>query len=162
MRIPAFCICENKDADQFRGNREADQRLERQPAGTGYPLIGDSSRKFPFLVSFVPPLLQNHLVLPKYSPMWLARVIHPCNFSLPTSSRKSTLSQARQNLQPTPSPMHNGFDLDFPRNQRFPATTAPLATYTLVWSTIPTRQPTPESRHSREKASQNRVRKVSK
>ena len=27
MRKPAFCICENKDADQFRGNREADQRL---------------------------------------------------------------------------------------------------------------------------------------
>ena len=24
---PAFCICENKDADQRRGNREADQRL---------------------------------------------------------------------------------------------------------------------------------------
>ena len=24
---PAFCICENKDADQLRGNREADQRL---------------------------------------------------------------------------------------------------------------------------------------
>ena len=27
MRNPAFCICENKDADQLRGNREADQRL---------------------------------------------------------------------------------------------------------------------------------------
>ena len=27
MRIPAYCICENKDADQLRGNREADQRL---------------------------------------------------------------------------------------------------------------------------------------
>ena len=27
MRQPAFCICENKDADQLRGNREADQRL---------------------------------------------------------------------------------------------------------------------------------------
>ena len=27
MRKPDFCICENKDADQFRGNREADQRL---------------------------------------------------------------------------------------------------------------------------------------
>ena len=26
MRNPAFCICENKDADQLRGNREADQR----------------------------------------------------------------------------------------------------------------------------------------
>ena len=27
MRKPAFCIGENKDADQLRGNREADQRL---------------------------------------------------------------------------------------------------------------------------------------
>ena len=26
-RKPAFCICKNKDADQLRGNREADQRL---------------------------------------------------------------------------------------------------------------------------------------
>ena len=26
-RKPAFCICENKDADQLRGNCEADQRL---------------------------------------------------------------------------------------------------------------------------------------
>ena len=27
VRKSAFCICENKDADQLRGNREADQRL---------------------------------------------------------------------------------------------------------------------------------------
>ena len=27
MRKPDFCICENKDADQLRSNREADQRL---------------------------------------------------------------------------------------------------------------------------------------
>ena len=27
MRKPILCICENKDADQLRGNREADQRL---------------------------------------------------------------------------------------------------------------------------------------
>ena len=27
MRKQAFCICENKDADQLRCNREADQRL---------------------------------------------------------------------------------------------------------------------------------------
>ena len=27
MRKPALCICENKGADQLRGNREADQRL---------------------------------------------------------------------------------------------------------------------------------------
>ena len=27
LRKPAFCICQNKDADQLRGNRKADQRL---------------------------------------------------------------------------------------------------------------------------------------
>ena len=27
LRKPDFCLCENKDADQLRGNREADQRL---------------------------------------------------------------------------------------------------------------------------------------
>ena len=27
MRKPAFCICENKDANQLRGNRSADQHL---------------------------------------------------------------------------------------------------------------------------------------
>ena len=27
VRKQAFCICENKDADQVRGNWEADQRL---------------------------------------------------------------------------------------------------------------------------------------
>ena len=27
MRKPFFCICENKDTDQLRGNSEADQRL---------------------------------------------------------------------------------------------------------------------------------------
>ena len=27
VRKPDFRICENKDADQLRGNREADQRL---------------------------------------------------------------------------------------------------------------------------------------
>ena len=29
VRKPAFCICENKDADQLRGSREADQRLSK-------------------------------------------------------------------------------------------------------------------------------------
>ena len=27
MRKPAFCTCENKDADQLHGDRKADQRL---------------------------------------------------------------------------------------------------------------------------------------
>ena len=30
MRKPEFCICENKDADQLRGNREADLRGNRE------------------------------------------------------------------------------------------------------------------------------------
>ena len=30
MRKPTFCICENKDADQLRGNREPDLRGYRE------------------------------------------------------------------------------------------------------------------------------------
>ena len=33
IRNQRFCICENKDADQLRGNREADQRLCFSPHG---------------------------------------------------------------------------------------------------------------------------------
>ena len=39
MRKPAFCICENKDADQLRGNREADQRLCFRFADSTIPLL---------------------------------------------------------------------------------------------------------------------------
>ena len=34
-----FCICENKDADQLRGNREADQRLCFHYMDTTIPLL---------------------------------------------------------------------------------------------------------------------------
>ena len=39
MRNPAFCICENKDADQLRGNREADQRLYFRYIASTTPLL---------------------------------------------------------------------------------------------------------------------------
>ena len=39
MREPAFCICENKDVDQFRGNREADQRLCFRYTDSTIPLL---------------------------------------------------------------------------------------------------------------------------
>ena len=39
MRKPAFCICENKDADQLRGNREADQRLCFRYMASTIPLL---------------------------------------------------------------------------------------------------------------------------
>ena len=42
MRKPAFCICENKNADQLRGNREAEQRLCFRYSGSTIPLLPKS------------------------------------------------------------------------------------------------------------------------
>ena len=42
MRKPAFCICENKDADQLRGNRVADQRLYFHYLDSSIPLLPKS------------------------------------------------------------------------------------------------------------------------
>ena len=42
VRKPAFCICENKDADKLRGNREADQRLCFRYTDTTIPLLSNS------------------------------------------------------------------------------------------------------------------------
>ena len=42
MRKPAFCICENKDADQLRGNREADQHLCFRYIDSTIPLLPKS------------------------------------------------------------------------------------------------------------------------
>ena len=39
MGIPTICICENKDADQLRGNREADQRLCFRYMDSTIPLL---------------------------------------------------------------------------------------------------------------------------
>ena len=42
MRKQTFCICENKDADQLRGNREADQRLCFRYIDCTIPLLSKS------------------------------------------------------------------------------------------------------------------------
>ena len=42
MRKPAFGICENKDADQLRGKREADQRLCCRYLDSTIPLLPKS------------------------------------------------------------------------------------------------------------------------
>ena len=42
VRKPAFYICENKDADQLRGNREADQRLCFRHIDSAIPLLPKS------------------------------------------------------------------------------------------------------------------------
>ena len=42
VRKPAFCICENKDADQLCGSREADQRLCFRFTDSTTPLLSKS------------------------------------------------------------------------------------------------------------------------
>ena len=39
MRKPTICICENKGADQLRGNREVDQRLCFRYSDSTVPLL---------------------------------------------------------------------------------------------------------------------------
>ena len=39
VRKPAFCVCENKDADQLRDDREADQRLCFHYTDSAIPLF---------------------------------------------------------------------------------------------------------------------------
>ena len=50
MREPAFCICKNKDADQLRGNREADQRLCFRYSDSIIPLLPKSENFKPLAI----------------------------------------------------------------------------------------------------------------
>ena len=58
VRKSAFCICENKDADQLRGNREADQRLCFRYIGSTIPQLPKSeiSSLWPSSVAAQPDL----------------------------------------------------------------------------------------------------------
>ena len=53
MRKQAYCICDNKDADQLRGNREADQRLCFRYTDSTIPLLSKSkvSNQYPSSVA---------------------------------------------------------------------------------------------------------------
>ena len=66
MRKPAFCICENKDADQLRGNREADQCLCFRYTNSTIPLLPKSeiSRLEPSM-AVQPGLCQTRSETPK-------------------------------------------------------------------------------------------------
>ena len=61
MRKPTFCICENKDADQLRGNREADQRLCFRYLDSIIPLLSKSeiSSLWPSSVAVQPGLCRT-------------------------------------------------------------------------------------------------------
>ena len=67
MRKPAFCICENKDADQLRGNPEADQRLCFHYTASTIPLLSKSeiSSLSPSSVAVQPGLCRTWSETPK-------------------------------------------------------------------------------------------------
>ena len=56
VRKPAFCICENKDADQLRSNCAADQRLCFRHTDSTTPLLPKSeiTRLYPSSVAVQP------------------------------------------------------------------------------------------------------------
>ena len=58
VRKPAFCIYKNKDADQLRGDREADQRLCFRYTDSTIPLLPKSeiSSFYAFSVTVQPGL----------------------------------------------------------------------------------------------------------
>ena len=67
MRKPGFCICENKDADQLRGNREADQRLCFRYTDSTTPLLPkyEISSLYPTSVAVQPGLGRTWSETPK-------------------------------------------------------------------------------------------------
>ena len=64
MGKPTICICENKDADQLRGNREADQRLCFRYMDSTIPLLPKIQNFIAVFcycaVRFVSDLVGNH------------------------------------------------------------------------------------------------------
>ena len=67
VRKPAFCKYENKDADQLRGNREADQRLCCRYMDSTIPLLPKSeiSSLKPSSVAVQPGLCRTWSETPK-------------------------------------------------------------------------------------------------
>ena len=61
MRKSTFYICKNKDADQLRGNREADQRLCFRWIDSSIPLLSKSkiSSLYPSSVAAQPGLCRT-------------------------------------------------------------------------------------------------------
>ena len=53
MRKPTICICENKGADQLRGNREADQRLCFRYSDSTIDFLFYLNPKFQASISFL-------------------------------------------------------------------------------------------------------------
>ena len=87
MRKPAFCICENKDADQLRGNREADQRLCFRYTDSTIPLLSKSeiSSLWRSSVAAQPGLYRTWSKIPKTG-FLTTRLILGSDFSVPITT----------------------------------------------------------------------------
>ena len=83
VRKPAFCLCENKDADQLRGNREADQRLCFRYTDSTIPLLPkDEISSFkPSCVIVQPGLCRTWSETPKTG-FLMTRLISRCCYSV--------------------------------------------------------------------------------
>ena len=79
VRKAAFCICENKDADQLRSNREADQRLCFRYTDRTIPLLPKSeiSNLLPSCVAVQDGLCRTWSETPKTG-FLRTRLICPC------------------------------------------------------------------------------------
>ena len=101
VRKADFCICENKDADQLRGNREADQRLCFRYTDSSIPLLPKSeiSSLYSSSVAVRPGLCRTWSEIPKTgflrtrliscvsgTDRQMSRVMRKPTFSFPTLS----------------------------------------------------------------------------
>ena len=79
MRKPAFCICENKDADQLRSNCAADQRLCFRYLDSTTPRLPKSeiSSLYPSSVAVQPGLCRTRSETPKTG--FLTTRLKQCN-----------------------------------------------------------------------------------
>ena len=83
MRNPAFCIFENKGADQLSGNRESDQRLCFRYTDSTIPLLPKSkiSSLLPSSVTVQPGLCQTRSETPKTGFLRTRLICHKLLFS---------------------------------------------------------------------------------
>ena len=82
MRKLDFCICENKDADQLRGNREADQRLCFRFTDSTIPLLPKTeiSILLPSSVTAQPGLCRTWSETPKTGFLTTRLILHRVHF----------------------------------------------------------------------------------
>ena len=122
MRKPTFCICENKDADQLRGNREADQRLCFRHTDSAIPLLPKSeiSSFYPSSVAVQPGLCRTWSESPKTG-FLTTRLIYSCiSFRSPSMREHSTPATChlKQSCFPQPLWRHCSKLLSVPLQRR--------------------------------------------